>query len=162
MFHKVPYCFNIFINDLITLITNNCDAYNYHDYADDNSVCCYANWISDVKLNLEYVSKLIGEWFDENNLKAHPAKFQAIILYQSDSHVNEHINIESQIVQISNVVKLLSVYIDCNLDFNFHVSDLCKKAGRKINALSRVTTHLDEQGTFIVVISSHCNYCTLV
>ena len=35
--------------------------------------------------------------------------------------------------------KLLVVKIDVKLNFNDHISDLCKKAYRKISALARVT-----------------------
>ena len=39
----------------------------------------------------------------------------------------------------SEYEKLLGVKIDVNLNFNDHISDLCKKASRKISALARVT-----------------------
>ena len=35
--------------------------------------------------------------------------------------------------------KLLGVKINVNLNFNDHISDLCKKASRKVSALARVT-----------------------
>ena len=39
----------------------------------------------------------------------------------------------------SDCEKLLGVKIDLNLNFNDHISDLCKKTSRKISALARVT-----------------------
>ena len=37
----------------------------------------------------------------------------------------------------------LGVKIDSKLSFNTHIDDICKKASLKLNALSRITPHLD-------------------
>ena len=42
----------------------------------------------------------------------------------------------------SECEKLLGVKINVNLNFNDHISDLCKKASRKVSALARVTPFL--------------------
>jgi len=39
--------------------------------------------------------------------------------------------------------KLLGIEIDCKLTFDLHVSQLCKKASRQINALMRLSNMLD-------------------
>ena len=37
-------------------------------------------------------------------------------------------------------VKLLGVTIDFKLNFNTHISNICKKAARQLNALKRIST----------------------
>jgi hypothetical protein len=39
-------------------------------------------------------------------------------------------------------VKLLGVTIDCQLKFNTHISNICKKASRQLNVLKRIGKHL--------------------
>ena len=55
-------------------------------------------------------------------------------------HANRHLDIKIGDYTIGNseCEKLLGVKIDVNLNFNNHISDLCKKASRKISALARV------------------------
>jgi hypothetical protein len=156
-----PFCFNIFINDLLICIAKKCEVYNY---ADDNSICCHGTLFNDVKSSLENVSTIMIEWFKINNLKANPEKFQAIF-FDKGSHVAEELNIDSKAIKISEVIKLLGVYIDRNLEFSYHISDMCKKAGKKVNALSRIAYIVDESSKRLLYdcfISSHFSYCTLV
>ena len=53
--------------------------------------------------------------------------------------------------------KLLGVKIDVNLNFIDHISDLCKKASRKISTLARVTPFmgLSKRKLLINVFSLH-------
>ena len=39
--------------------------------------------------------------------------------------------------------RLLGVTIDSKLSFNTYIDHICKKASLKLNALSRITSHLD-------------------
>ena len=43
-----------------------------------------------------------------------------------------------------NSVTLLGVEIDNELNFNNHISNICKKAGNKINAISRIQSFLGQ------------------
>ena len=54
---------------------------------------------------------------------------------------NEATEIQIGDFSIKNIEneKLLGVYIDSKLNFDFHVNQLCKKASKKLRALSRVT-----------------------
>ena len=42
----------------------------------------------------------------------------------------------------SNKQKVLGVHIDRTLSFDKHVSDLCKKAGRKLSVLRRLSSYI--------------------
>ena len=46
------------------------------------------------------------------------------------------INIREFSIENSDCEKLLGVKIDNKLTFDYHVSDMCKKANRKINTLA--------------------------
>ena len=58
-----------------------------------------------------------------------------------------------------------SVNIDKKLDFKFHVSEVCRKAGRQLNALrrqSRLLNTLGKMKVFNAFIRANLNYCPLV
>ena len=62
-------------------------------------------------------------------------------------------------------VKLLGVNIDYAMNFNIHVTEICKKAGRHLNALSRLSIILntdEKMKLFECFILSHFNFCPLV
>ncbi len=44
---------------------------------------------------------------------------------------------QSTRIEQEDCVKLLGVNIDKKLDFKFHISEVCRKAGRQLNALRR-------------------------
>ena len=59
-------------------------------------------------------------------------------------------------------VKLFGIYIDNRLNFDYHVSKLCKKAGKKLHALTRVFKYMNISqhkliaNAFIMSQFSHC------
>ncbi len=62
-------------------------------------------------------------------------------------------------------VKLLGVNIDYNLNVSNHISVTCKKAGKQLNVLARLSVCLDIEAKLIVLqtfILSHFNYCPIV
>ena len=57
------------------------------------------------------------------------------------------------------------VKIDINLNFNDHISDLCKKASRKISALARVTPFMGLSKRKLLMnafFTSQFSYCPLI
>ena len=51
-------------------------------------------------------------------------------------------NIDRSKIYKSDTEKLFGLKFDKKLTFDDHISDICKKAGRKISALARVTRHM--------------------
>ena len=73
--------------------------------------------------------------------------------------------LDRDIVWESNDVKLLGITLDNNLKFDKHVSNICSKANRKLNALTRVAKFLPfkKRGIlFKAFIESQFKYCPLV
>ena len=61
--------------------------------------------------------------------------------------------------------KLLGVKFDHKLSFDDHISELCKKAGKKIHALSRVASfmHISKRRILMnAFFKSQFSYCLLV
>ena len=53
------------------------------------------------------------------------------------------INVENNQVAISKRKTLLRIKIDYKLTFNAHIDEICKNAGVKMNALSRVIPYMN-------------------
>ena len=74
--------------------------------------------------------------------------------------MNHNVTIQS----VSNVI-LLGVNIDVELNFNHHIALLCNKAGRQINALSRISNVLNVVTKILILqsfILSHFMYCCII
>ena len=68
-------------------------------------------------------------------------------------------------IKSSKCEELLGIKIGNKLNFNTHVDDICKKAGQKLNALSRVTPYVDLSKRRILLNAffiSQFSYCPLV
>ena len=62
-------------------------------------------------------------------------------------------------------VKLLGIDIDNRLNFDYHISQLYKKAGKKIHALTRVFKYMDTSQCKLIenaFIMSQFPYCSLI
>ena len=61
--------------------------------------------------------------------------------------------------------KLLGVKIDANLNVNHDISDLCKKASRKISALAKVTPFMELSKRKLLMnafFTSQFSYCPFI
>ena len=92
---------------------------------------------------------------------ANPDKFQSIIV-DRDGKQSLSISVQDNTIFSDPSIKVLGVTLDDKLKFDEHVSHMCLKASRQINALKRVSRYLDESCRILVFksfISSNFNYC---
>ena len=76
-----------------------------------------------------------------------------------------HANIGSSTIWESLGEQLLGIYIDRNLRFNVHVSNICKKANQKLSALMRLGRFYNlEQRRLLMksFVESQFAFCLLV
>ena len=95
-------------------------------------------------------------------MKANPGKFQAICLSRENLVIDPQV--ESNTIKSENVVKLLGIHIDHKLNFNHHLSLICKKAARQINALQRICKYIDYEGRLRIYeafVASNFVYCSI-
>ena len=78
---------------------------------------------------LERETGVALSWLEQNEMIANPEKFQAILLRKNQTNTSgEEINTNGKAVKSEETVKLLGVTLDYKLDFDPHISNLCKKA----------------------------------
>ena len=73
--------------------------------------------------------------------------------------------IENKEIQSSKCEKLLGVKLDYKLNFDSHIHDICKKAGQKLNAISRIISYMNLSKRRLLVNAfcySQFNYCQLI
>ena len=88
---------------------------------------------------LEKSIQSMFDWFSENLLKANDYKCHLI----ASSKVPVDIQISDIKVTSKSRVKLLGIHIDNRLNFDYHVSQLCKKASKKLHALARIFKYVE-------------------
>ena len=98
-------------------------------------------------------------------MQANPDKFQAIMLGKSGFENCKSLFLNGTEIKCEDSVKLLGVTIDFLLNFDLHVSNICKKAARQINVLLRLSKFLTIETKILIYksfIKSSFNFCPLV
>ena len=144
-----------------SIFVESCNLYNY---ADDNTVSCSDHSLENVIYKLIKDSLLLIKCFLNNKMKANPEKFQAIAVGEQTRNEDITFNLENNVIKCEENVKLLGVTLDFQLNFNTHVSNICKKASKQLNVLKRIGKHLCKLGKLNIYhsfILSNFNYCPL-
>ena len=138
-----------------------CNDIDFASYADNNTPYCKGKTPEEVISQLEKSSKPVFEWFENIGMKANPDKCH--LLFSKNENFEANINEN----RISNVTfeNRLGVAFDNQLNFNHHISKICKTASNKIHALARVSNYIDEDKRrifFNSYFSSQFNHCPLI
>ena len=91
-------------------------------------------------------------------MKANPDKYY---LLMNNTEERFQIKFRNETVSNSKYGKLLGIKVDHELNFNQHVSSLCKKANQKLNTLSRLVSSLTFDQRRLILNSfttSHFSY----
>ena len=156
-----PVLFNVFLNDIFNFVKEN----KLYNYADDNTLSHPGPDLNGLVKSLEKESAILIDWFANNNMKANPDKFQAIAIGKKAKNGDIKFNLDGNEILCEIEVKLLGVTIDCQLKFNTHISEICRKASRQLNVLKRIGKHLSKLGRLTIYhsyIMSNFNYCPVV
>ena len=152
--HFYELLFNAYICDLFY----NIDDLDFASFADDNTpYSCLSDMIS-VLGQLKGGIDKIFDWFKKNFLKGNADKCHLI----TSSKTPVGIEVSNITIMSEEKVKLLGIYIDNRLNFDYHISQLCKKARKKLHALTRVFKYMNISqrklitNAFIMSQFSHC------
>ena len=116
---------------------------------ESTEVCNFANnttfFACDKDLNyliniLEHDSLLAIEWFENNYMKLNQEKCNLVV--SENKFENIWADIDHAKIWESPKQKLLVVVIDRDLSFDGYVSSLCRKAGKKLSALVRLSHYM--------------------
>jgi hypothetical protein len=99
-----------------------------------------------------------------NKMQANPDKFQVLAFGKKTYDKNPSIHIQNSDHTCEKTVKLLGIEIDYQLNFNAHVSSICRKASQQLNVLKRLGSllnRLSKLTIFHTFILSNFNFCPL-
>jgi hypothetical protein len=153
-----PVLFNFFVNDLLYAIKT-ADLINY---ADDNTLSAESGSLTNCLEILETEANNCLKWFTVNDMKANPDKFHFMVVGNTDT---PDFNLGNTILKHEDSVELLGIGIDSKLNFNHHITNLCKKAARQLNVLQRISKQVCREirlAIFRCFVLSQFNYCPLV
>ena len=152
-----PILFNIYMIDLFY----ECEDSSVASYADDTAPYSCATDIPSVALELQASATKLFLWFKNNHLKANPGKSHILL----SSKKPEIVSVDGISIAASPHEKLLGVTIDSELKFENHITEICHKVSKKINALCRISSFmsLERRRTLMkAFIESRFNYCPLI
>ena len=161
-----PILFNIFVNDLFLFIKD----VELANFADDNTTYAPRNSLEQLIKLLEKEGKSAIDWFIMNNMIVNPDKFQAMIMSCNKTENKHDLNTNNSIISSVDSVILLGIEIDSKLNFEKHISTICKKASRQLNTISQIQSYIGKKEKEIITntfVYSHfmyyplaCHFCS--
>ena len=94
-------------------------------------------------------------------MKVNPGKCHILLSTKNPTDVH----LEGACITSSSCEKLLGITKDSDLKFDQHISDLCNKGSKNINALCRIRSYMSLEKRRIVIetfVESKLNYCPLI
>ena len=149
-----PILFNIFINDIFFFI----DETKIANYADDTTTYAIEANVKKLLDLLESEATIILKWFRANEMKSNDDKCHLFVANKE----TVSLKLGNDTIDSSQTVKLLSVLIDKQRNFNEHVSKLCKKGNQKLHALARISKYLRKEKLRTLMktfLETQFNYC---
>ena len=129
-----PLLFNIFLCDMVLF----CNDAGFPSYKDDITPYCMGKTPEQVISQLEKSSKFFFEWIENNELKGNLDKCH-LLLSKND---NFEANVNENRISNTRFENFLGVTFDNQLNFNHHISKICKTASDKLHALARVSHYM--------------------
>ena len=91
------------------------------------------------------LSTYVFNWFDNNHLKANPGKCHLLRSTKSP----EVVSVDGIQITTSAAEPLITINTDITFDselnFENHLSAICNKVSRKINALGRIVSYMSQE-----------------
>jgi hypothetical protein len=97
-------------------------------------------------------------------MQANPDKFQVLAVGKKTYEKRPTINIKKIELTCEDSVKLLGTEIDYRLNFDTHISTICRKASQQLNIIKRLGPYLhrlNKLTIFHTFILSNFNFCPL-
>ena len=114
-----------------------------YNFADDYTMTVFEKDITLLKETLQNETEIAVQWLKDNSMILNPCKFQSMVINRFEEMENKHeMYIENKKITSEHSFKLLGIEIHDQLNFDNHVSTLCKKAGSQLNATGRLRKYI--------------------
>ena len=147
-----PMFFNMFLNDLIFHIK----AVKLNTYADDCQL--HSSDVDPVALErrINHDVQIANKWFEDNGMKANPAKHQGMVLGKTDYPFS---------FSTTRCLQLFGITLDNELNFKDHISSVCKKINNQFSVFKRFGKLISCEimlRLYKAFILPHFHYCSMI
>ena len=100
-------------------------------------------------------------WLITNNMIVNPDKFQSTIIRSKKGLRKSVLNINGVELTMESSVKILGIEIDNKVNFEKHISNICKKVSNQLNAICRLQTFMsykEKEAMINTFVHSNFNY----
>ena len=143
----------------------------HHSYADDTTLWLSVEPNTTSFYQLEACSSAMATWFLFNGLQLNPSKSEALLVGTREGRSSVSTSLTSGIslahsnIPLSSSVKVLGVTFDPALNFDTHISEICKSANYHLKALAHIRNLLSVSSANLIactIISSRLDYCNSI
>ena len=154
-----PLLFLIYINDLrfsLKFATAN-------HFADDTCIIYQSKKLKALESDLNHDLKLCGEWLNANRLSLNVDKTKLLLFHSNKKKMDYDIRMKINCSQInpSDHVKYLGIFLDKNLAWDYHISQLSNKFSRSNDVMFKLRKFIPKQTLLSVyhsIFYSHLTY----
>ena len=132
-----PILFSIYVNDFF----NTYDSASVL-YADDTCIKVEAEITNDLELLLNQAIEKASNWMKANKLTINAAKSDIMIINSTAKHETQYLDVrhEGQLIEQTQNVKYLRLWIDDKLKFNVHIKNIERKIACAIGILYKLNS----------------------
>jgi len=163
-----PLLFSVYISPISRLIAR----FNllHYTYADDTIlIISFKDQLTSTKI-LQDCTLELSNWFMFNGLLLNPSKSEAIWIgtqsqLKTTASVTPNLTIASSPISPSDSIKIVGVTYDGNLNFDKHVSEICRVTNFHLRALSHIRKCLSIPSANAIacaIVGSKLDYCNAV
>ena len=125
------------------------EDFDIANYADDSAPYDADKNVEFVVNNLEHSSLILFKWLNDNYMKVNTGKSNLLV----PRNVRTTAKIDNNYTESEKEQVLIGITIDSNLTFENHISNICKRASQKLNALARFAPYMNMQKKRIIMKS---------
>jgi hypothetical protein len=159
-----PLLFILYINDIV-----NCSSVLYFIlFADDTNIFYSSNSHIDLMKTVNAELVKLSDWFRSNKLSLNAKKTNYLIFgNKSKACFNTNFNISIDnicLVRVSNT-KFLGVFVDEDLNWKYHTSQISIKISKNIGVINRVKYLLSKNALlslYYTMVHPYLQYCNVV
>jgi len=154
-----PLLFLIYIND----IKQSSDKLMFFLFADDTSTYISGNDLKVIETICNEELEKVSEWLRANKLSLNVSKSNMVLFRNHNRKLisDIFIKIDNELINQKNYVKYLGIYIDKNLSWKEHISNIKIKLDRGIGMLSKLRIFAPRSiilKAYHAFITPHINY----
>ena len=159
-----PLLFILYINDIV----NSSLILKFILFADDTNLFHSANNITDLLTTVNCELKKLCNWFKANKLSLNVDKTKFILFGKKGQKVDSKqcsVRIDNNILERVSDTKFLGIYIDENLNWKRHVSEIYARVSKSVGMLNRVKKFLSKaclKMLYDSFILSQIVYCNII